>query len=138
MYPRFAVLLCPRFLVVHVELLYPVGILYLFDQKCMVVFHGVLLYFLGFATAVLPDVSFSTILMSFSFCAWRLTMDSVRVFPAVTGLSTVSFFWTSSLATLLREATICFPTLFSVTLLSWRLKSPLLVSFWMSRCLLKT
>ena len=135
--PSFAVVTCPVFLVVHLSMLCPVRILYLCGQQYPVESHRVLSSLLGFYTAGVPDVSFLTILMSFRFCAWRLAMESFRVLLVMRSFSNVPSFWTSALARLSREATICSPILVSVPLLAWILKSPPLASFWISRCLLK-
>ena len=96
--PRFAVVLCPGFLVVHVALLWPVRILYPCDQKYPVGSHGGLSYLLGFvwfATAGVTAVRFLTSLTSFRFDAWRLAMESVKVLFIMTSFSTVPFFWTA-------------------------------------------
>ena len=93
-------------------------------------------YLLGFAwvaTVGVPSDRFLTSLIRFNFCACRLKMESVRVLFDTTR----SFFCTTEFVRLSRKSTICYPILVSVALLSWLLKYPPLVSFWMSRCLLK-
>ena len=133
----FAVVSCSWFYLVCFALLCPVQILYPCDHQYPVEYHGGLSAVLGFSTAGIPAVRFSVSLISFRFYDWIITMDSVRVLLAVTSFSTVSFFWTDPLDRVSREATICSPIRVSVSLLSWILKSPPLVSFWMSRFLPK-
>ena len=69
MSPRFDVVSCSGFLVVHVALLCPVQILYLCYQQYLVGSRGGFSSFLGFATAGVPDVRFLTSLMSIRLCA---------------------------------------------------------------------
>ena len=93
MYLCLAVVSCPVFCVVYVVLLCPVRILYLCDQQYPVGSHGGLSSLIGFDTAGVRTVRFSTSLMSFRFCAWRLAMKSVRVLLAMTIFSNVSLLW---------------------------------------------
>ena len=137
MSPRFDVVSCSGFLVVHVALLCPVQILYLCYQQYLVGSRGGFSSFLGFATAGVPDVRFLTSLMSIRLCAWRLAMESVRVLLAMSSFSTVELLWIYELSSLSREATICYPVLVSVTLLALRVKFSPLVSFWVSCSSLK-
>ena len=92
MSPRFSVVSCPGFLVVHVALLCQVRTLYPCDEQYPVGSQGGFSYVLGFATAGVPAVIFSMRLMRFRFCAWRLSMESVSFILAMKLFSNVLFF----------------------------------------------
>ena len=104
--PHFAVVSCPRFYVVHVALLRPVRIFYPCDQQYLVGSNVGFSYLLGFAwvaTAGVPAVRFSTILMSFKLYACRIAMELVRVLFNMKIFLSMSFFWTAAFARLSRE-----------------------------------